>query len=192
MPEPSGDNGPEIFVRAVDGIRRRPSADGPPVSIDAEGPEGLLVADLVHAPGDPGGVVLLLDPEDAEAAVEVIDVPGQPGRLVDLDVTSLENPEAFEMAIKNSASGEGPVLLRLSGRLAARILLPGFGGPELPPDTVLLADELAYAQAVPDASDRSTRAEFLRAMALTRGDERERHQTTALGLEALTASSTGA
>jgi len=151
----------------------------------------LVVADLVHEPGAPGGFALLIDSGNPDAGVELIDLPGQPGFLVEIDVTSLETHEEFESAIKSACSGDGPGQLRLSGVLAARILLPGFAGPEIAPDAVVDMNSLGYAVEVPDASDRSTQAEFLRAMALTRGDERERHQTTALGLRALSASATG-
>lgn len=153
--------------------------------------ELLLVTDLVHAPGVAAGSALLISLEDHDAAVETITLPDQPGSSVDLDVTALETPDEFASAVKSISSGDGPILLRLTGELAARILLPGFGRLELAPDVVLDLGALSYAVEVAESSDRSARAEFLRAMALTRGDERERHQTTALGLEALSASTTG-
>lgn len=151
----------------------------------------LVVPDLVHEPGETGGAVLLIDLEEGLADVDTIGLPGQPGALVELDVTGRVTQEEFEAEFKAACVGEEPVLLRLGGELAAPILLPGFGGPDVPPDVSVDVSGLRYAVEVPEAADRSTRAEFLRAMALTRGDERERHQTTALGLVALSSSATG-
>ncbi|GAB2855061.1 hypothetical protein [Nocardioides pacificus] len=161
------------------------------ISGTAEGSQMHVVVDLVREPGTAGGSALLVNTRDPGVGPEVIGLQGQPGSLVELDVTTLEVQEEFEAVVKSACSGDGPVLLRLSGELPSQILLPGFGGPEIAPDVVVDVSDLGYGAEVPDALDRSTRAEFLRAMALTRGDERERHQTTALGLKALRASTTG-
>lgn len=151
----------------------------------------IAVEDVVHRPGECGGYILVLD-ADPTSVGERVAIAGQPGLLVDLDVTTLETPADFAAAAQDASQSGGPVLLRLSGTLSPRILLPESGGPEVASNVTLDADALTFAVEAPDSSDRSTRAEFLRAMALTRGDERERHQTTALGLEALSASGIGA
>ena len=150
----------------------------------------LSVPDLVPAPGEPGGSFLVVDV--AEAAVrEVVELPGQPGAVVDLVIDSFETTEELGAALSEASSGAGPVVVRLRGALAPRVLLPGTGGPDLAWGQVLEVDALTYAVQTPAPTDRSTRAEFLRAMAASRGDDRQRHQTTALGLAALDAS-TGA
>ena len=152
----------------------------------------LAVPDLVHQPGAAGGWALLVDIGRADIARERIYLPGQPGTSVQLDVTELTTPDAFRAALVAAGDGVGPVQLRLVGQLGARVLLPGFGGPDLPANVVLDARTLRYAVEVPASSDLSTLAEFLRAMALARGSDLERHQTTALGLTALTTSAAGA
>ncbi|MDN5895334.1 MAG: hypothetical protein L0H93_15085, partial [Nocardioides sp.] len=193
-PKDGLEGGPRILVRAglsegdLGGLAAGDRVVG---SGGAENLEMHVVTDLVHGPGAPGGSALLVNVQDAGDGAEVLGLPGQPGSLVDLDVTTLEIQEEFEAVVNSACSHEGPVLLRLSGELPSQILLPGFGGSDLAPDVLVDASALSYASEVPEASDRSTRAEFIRAMALTRGDERERHQTTALGLKALSASTTG-
>jgi hypothetical protein len=163
------------------------------VTTGGEGSDRMLaVPDLVHRPGDAGGWALLVDRGRADIGGERIHILGQPGASVQLDVTELKSPEAFRIALRAAVDGVGPVQLRLIGQLGPRVLLPGFGGPDLPANAVLDAQSVRYAVEVPERSDQSTLAEFLRAMALARGDERERHQTTALGLTALSTSAAGA
>ena len=150
----------------------------------------LSVPDLVPAPGGAGGSFLVVDVSEA-AVREVVELPGQPGAVVDLVVDAFETTDELGAALTAVPSGGGPVVVRLRGALAPRVLLPGTGGPDLAWGQVLEVDALTYAVQTPEPTDRSTRAEFLRAMAASRGDDRERHQTTALGLAALDAS-TGA
>lgn len=192
-PDDGRDGALRIWVRASLPEGDLPGRDQEPVvSSSVPGRDRLVVVpDLVHQPGEAGGAVLLVDVEEGLADVDTIGLPGQPGALVELDVTGRVTQEEFDADFKVACVGEGPVLLRLAGELAAPILLPGFGGPDVPLDVSVDVSGLRYAVEVPEAADRSTRAEFLRAMALTRGDERERHQTTALGLVALSASATG-
>lgn len=152
----------------------------------------LSVPDLVGSPGAEGGWGLIIDLDEADAEGERVHLPGQPGQNTDVDVSRLRDPADFAEALKKASQGAGPVVISLIGSLAPSILLPGFGGPEIPAAVVLDLSGLQYAVAAPEPTDRSTRAEFLRAMATTRGDERERHQTTALGLRALESSAAGA
>lgn len=148
----------------------------------AEG--SLSVPDLVRAPGTDGGWGFIVDLEDGGEA-ERVQLPPQPGAAATLDVSSSNGQSEFAEALTQAAQQDGPVVVSLIGLLAPSVLLPGFGGPQLPPNVVLDLTSLRYAAETPEPTDRSTRAEFLRAMATTRGDERERHQTTALGLRAL-------
>lgn len=154
-------------------------------------PKMKVLADVVCTPGTGIGSALLIDTGNVSADPTVIRFPGEPGTVVQLDVDDLRTQEEFEVALKNACTATGPLLLQLRGELASSILLPGFGGPELAPNVIVDLDRLGYGAQAPVDWDRSTRAEFLRAMALTRGDERERHQTTALGLRALSASNRG-
>ena len=173
---------------------RLPDAGEPQVLIRAGNGDGVLaVPDLVHDPREPGGCVLLIDSEATQKPAERVDVPGQPGSLVDVDVTELASTEEFDGALAAVLAG-GPMLLRLHGTLAPAVLLPGFGGPDrtLPPEVVLDLDGLGFAMPAVDPADRSARAEFLHAMAYANTPELQRHQTTALGLAALDASAQGA
>lgn len=150
----------------------------------------LTVPDLVAAPGNGGGSFLMVDLSEG-VVVDVVELPGQSGAVVDLVVDDLETTAELGAALTAASTDAGPVVVRLSGALAPRVLLPGMGGPDLAWGQVLDVDALTYAVQTTEPTDRSTRAEFLRAMAASRGDDRERHQTTALGLAALDAS-TGA
>lgn len=150
----------------------------------------LAVPDLVTAPGVPGGSFLVVDVADP-AVVDVVELPTRPVGVVDVVVDALETTEELGAALIAASMESSPVVLRLKGALAPRVLLPGTGGPDLAWGQTMDLDALTYAVATPDTSDRSTRAEFLRAMTASRAEGRERHQTTALGLAALDAS-TGA
>lgn len=193
LPLADPDEGHRTFVRAgLSAIEFGGLTPGDRLVSSGSAPSDhpLAVTDLVHEPGGAGGNALLMDAGGPDAGIEIIRLLGQPGATTHIDVTSLETQEEFDSAITKACSGDGPVQVRLSGELAARILLPGFAGPEIAADVIVEMSSLRYAVEVPDPADRSTQAEFLRAMALTRGDERERHQTTALGLRALSASAT--
>ncbi|MET8838061.1 hypothetical protein ABZV78_29700 [Micromonospora sp. NPDC004540] len=152
----------------------------------------LTVPDLVHDPRAAGGYALIVDGDDPNRPAERVDLPAQPGRLVEIDVARLQTTDALAASIDSALEVEGPLLVRLTGTLAPTVLLPGFGGPELPPGVVVDLDPLAYGRATPDSTDRSARSEFLRAMVDIRTNELERHQTTALGLAALDANAQGA
>ncbi|GAA0406577.1 hypothetical protein GCM10009541_57120 [Micromonospora gifhornensis] len=152
----------------------------------------LTIPDLVHDPRAAGGYALIVDGDDPNRPAERVDLPAQPGRLVEIDVTRLQTTDALAASIDSALKAEGPLLLRLTGTLAPPVLLPGFGGPELPPGVVVDLDPLIYGRTTPDSSDRGARAEFLRAMADIRTNELERHQSTALGLAALDANTQGA
>lgn len=150
-----------------------------------------VLPDLVQVPGAEDGWGLLLDLDDLAGGAERVTFSGRPGVCVDVDVSSLDDSQRFAAAVAGAGGSPGPVLLRLIGVLPPSLLLPGFGGPDLPTGAVLDLTGLRYGVETPEPTDRSTRAEFLRAMALTRGEARERHQTTALGLRALESSATG-
>ncbi|KRA37896.1 hypothetical protein ASD81_04220 [Nocardioides sp. Root614] len=155
--------------------------------------EGVLtVPDLVRVPGTDGGWGLVIDLDSVDTEGERVELPPQPGRRVDLDVSGMREAAQLADALARAGREAGPVVVSLTGLLAPSLLLPGFGGPELSAAVVLDLSGLRYSVETPEASDRSTRAEFLRAMSLTRGDERERHQTAALGLRALDSSAAGA
>lgn len=155
--------------------------------------EGVLaVPDLVRTPGTSGGWGLLVDLSDAESSEERVDIPEQPGSHIELNMSRLRDTADFELALKQVADAPAPVIVRLTGSVAPSILLPGYGGPEIAEEVAVQLTDLRFEIEIPDSGDRSTRAEFLRAMALTPGDELERHQTTALGLQALASSMAGA
>ena len=154
----------------------------------------LAVPTLVRDPREPGGSAVLIDGAEPEAPARPVDLPRQPGSLIDLDVTDIEDTDALADALEDVLAPEGPLLLRVVGTLAPGVLLPGFSGPHrnLPPEVVLDLDSLSFATPSVDPTDRSARAEFLRAMAYTNTTELHQHQTTALGLAALGASLQGA
>jgi hypothetical protein len=106
---------------------------------------------------------------------------------VELDVTDIPDTDAYATAVESAITSQSPLVLRLHGTLGPAVLLPGFGGPELPPGVMLDLDSLIFGALTVDDSDRSARAGFLRAMADTRTLDLQRHQTTALGLAALDA-----
>jgi hypothetical protein len=137
---------------------------------------------------------LLIDSAKPNEPARQVDLAGQPGSLADVDVTDVTDSEELADALDAVLTPGNPLLLRLLGTLAPGVLLPGFGGPErnLPPDVVLELDTLSFATPSVDPTDRSARAEFLRAMAYANTPELQRHQTTALGLAALDASAQGA
>ncbi|MCP9274045.1 metallophosphoesterase family protein [Mycolicibacterium arenosum] len=173
---------------------RVPAAGEPRVLIRAGTDDGALgVPDLVHDPREPGGCVVLIDSAEPQKPAERIDLPDQPGSLVDVDVTDAATTEELDAALEAGLTG-GPLLLRLRGTLAPAVLLPGFGGPDrnLPSEVVLDLDGLSFAMPTVDPTDRSARAEFLHAMAYANTPELQRHQTIALGLAALDASAQGA
>lgn len=161
----------------------------------ADNDDGILtVHDLVHDPREPGGFALLINSANPEESPRRIDLPSQPGALVDVDVTNATSTDALDIALAAALTPGSPSLLRLIGTLAPGVLLPGFGGPDrnLPPEVVLDLDFLSFATPPLDATDRSARAEFLQAMAYANIPELERHQTIALGLAALNGSTQGA
>lgn len=176
---------------------RVPVAPGPRVLVRAgmADDDGVLaVPELVHDPREPGGFALLIDSATPNEPARQVDLTGQPGSLVDIDVTDLLDTDALADAVDAVLTPENPLLLRLRGTLAPGVLLPGFGGPEhsLPPGVVLDLDSLHFATASLDPADHSARGEFLHAMAYANTADLQRHQTTALGLAALAASARGA
>jgi hypothetical protein len=147
----------------------------------------LTVPDLVHDPREPGGFALLIDGAEPTRPAQRVELPSQPGSLVEVDVTGERSTDALAAAIDAVLTPQSPLLLRLLGTLAPGVLLPGFGGPELPPEVVLDHDSLSFATLSVDAIHRSARAEYIRAMANANTGELQQHQTTALGLAALEA-----
>jgi hypothetical protein len=154
--------------------------------------EGLTVLrDVVHEPEEAGGSVLIVD--SATGSVEYLSIPGQPGSQIRVDVTGLGTTERLGTALGMALKGAGgPIIVRLTGELAPRVLLPGFGGPELPPGAVTNLGALRYGQLELDSADRSAEAEFVRAAAASGAGDLERHQAIALGLTALAETSMGA
>lgn len=174
---------------------RVPDAPDSQVLIRAEMADGALaVPDLVHDPRGPGGFVLLIDSAEPRRPAQHIDLSGQPGSLVDVDVTDAASTDELDDILEALLTPGNPLLLRLLGTLAPGVLLPGFGGPdrELPPEVVLDLDSLSFATPPVDPTDHSARAEFLHAMAYANTPELQRHQTIALGFAALDASAQGA
>jgi hypothetical protein len=171
---------------------RAPDLPGPHVLVRAGVTDGVLtVPKLVHDPREPGGSALLLDTAEPATPAQQVDLPGQPGSLVDLDVTDATTTDELAVGLESALIPESPLLLRLRGSLAPEVLLPGFGGPDLPPEVVLDLDSVSFATLSVHESDRSARAEFVCAMANASVPELQRHQTTALGLAALNASAEG-
>ncbi|WP_221193159.1 hypothetical protein [Mycolicibacterium iranicum] len=142
---------------------------------------------LVHDPREPEGFALLLDSAQPDAPARRIDLPNQPGAMVDVDVTGAMSTDALAAALAAAATPDSPLLLRLMGTLAPGVLLPGFWGSDrdLSSDIVLDFDGLTFATPPVDSSDHSARAEFLHAMAYANTPDLQRHQATALGLAAL-------
>lgn len=172
---------------------RVPATSEPRVLIRAEVTDDdrvLTVPDLVHDPREPGGFALLMNSDRPEEAARHVDLPSQPGSLVELDVTDATNTDALAAALETVLTPGDPLLLRLVGTLAPGVLLPGFRGPDknLLVNVVLDLDSLSFATPSVDPTDHSARAEFLQAMAYANTPELQRHQTTALGLAALNAS----
>jgi hypothetical protein len=158
------------------------------VLIRAGADDGVLaVPDLVHDPRNPGGFALLIDSTKPQNAALHVEMPGQPGSLVDVDVTDETSTDALAAALQAVLTPGSPLLIRLLGTLAPGVLLPGFSGPDrdIPPEVALDLDELSFATMPVDPTDRSARAQFLEAMAYASTPELQRHQTTALGLAAL-------
>jgi hypothetical protein len=129
----------------------------------------------------------LVDSEDPTSAAERVELPGRPGILVELDVTAIPDTDAFGAALESALAPNDLVVLRLEGTLSPAVLLPGFGGPELPAGVVLDRSAVTFGEQTVEDSDRTARAVFLRAMAHARTSGVQRHQTTALGLAALDA-----
>jgi hypothetical protein len=182
---------PRLLVRAgmseADLDRVTIGSDDLIVTTGATAAKGILrVPDLVHDPREAGGFALVVDGENPTVAARRVELPGQPGALVELDVTEITDTDAFAIAVESTLTSQSPLVLSLLGILGPAVLLPGFGGPEMPPGVVLDLDSLTFGTVTVDDSDRSARAEFLRAMA-TKTLELQRHQTTALGLAALDA-----
>lgn len=148
------------------------------------------VPDLVHDPREPEGFALLIDSAQPGKAARQVDLPRQPGSLVELDVTDATNTDALVAALESVLTPGDPLLLRLVGTLAPGVLLPEFMGPDqnLPSDVMLDLDSLNFATPFVDPTDHSARAEFLQAMAYANSPDLQRHQTTALGLAALNVS----
>ncbi|WP_253875691.1 hypothetical protein [Mycobacterium asiaticum] len=182
--------GPRLLVRAgmsdADLDRVAIGPDDLVVTTGVTGADTILsVPDLVHDPREAGGFALLVDGEKPTSAVQRVELPGPPGTLVEQDVTDIPDTDAFATALEWALTSQGPLVLRLIGTLGPAVLLPGFGGPALPPGVVLDLDSLTFGALTVDATDRSARAEFIRAMAETKTIDLQRHQTTALGLAAL-------
>nr|WP_232004182.1 hypothetical protein [Mycobacterium gordonae] len=184
--------GPRLIVRAAmneaDLDRVTIGPDDLLVSTGATvGQSILAVPDLVHDPREVGGFALVVDAENPTKGAQRVQLPGQPGVLVELEVTDIPDTDAFAAAVSSALTSQSPLVLRLLGTLGPAVLLPGFGGPDLPPGAVLDVDSLTFGALTLADADQSARAEFVRAMANTRPLELERHQATALGLAALDA-----
>lgn len=151
----------------------------------------VTVPDLVHDPRAAGGYGVIINSDDPARAVQRVELPAQPGRLTEINVTRRETTDALAACLQEALDTQEPLVLRLVGELAPSVLLPGFGGPEVPPGVAIDLDSLQYAEAAPEPGDRSAQAEFLRAMASSRTGEPERHQTTAIGLAALAPTARG-
>jgi hypothetical protein len=147
----------------------------------------VTVPDLVHDPRVGGGCAVVVDANNPLTAARPVELPAQPGGIIDVDVTPLDSTEALAIAVGVASDVDGPVLLRLTGMLAPAVLLPGFGGPELRPGAIVDTSQLQFTEAFTDPSDRSARAEFVRALASSRTAPLELHQTRAIGLAALDA-----
>lgn len=189
--------GPRVFVRAglseTDLAQLSIGPDDLVVTTGATADDEILnVVDLVCDPRGVGGFALLIDGAEPTKPARRVDLPGQPGSLAELDVTDEMSADSLAAAIETVLTPQVPLLLRLLGTLAPGVLLPGFGGPELPPEVVLDLDSLSFAMPSVDDRDRSARAQFLRAMADADATELHRHQTAALGLAALDATVQGA
>ena len=174
---------------------RVPAATEPRVLVRAEAADYddrvLAVPHLVHDPREPDGFALLIDIARPSEPARRVDLPRQPGRAVDVDVTNTTETEALFIVLEEVLIPDEPMLLRLVGTLAPGVLLPGFGGPErtLPPGVVLDLESLTFSTPPVDPADHSARAEFIHAMAYANTPDLQRHQTTALGLAALADSS---
>jgi hypothetical protein len=180
-----------LRASAVDCVDRLPLGSWLITTGAREAGAAIVVSDLVHHPDEAGGFALVFDSDNRH--VDSVPIPGQPGSLVELDVTAVATTDQLEAALATAvSSGEEPVMLRLVGELAPRVLLPGFGGPDLPPEVVMNFDYLQYGQLMVEVGDRSAQAEFVRAMAVNGADALALHQTTALGLTALAETATGA
>jgi hypothetical protein len=189
--------GPRVLVRAGMGEhdldRLRIAPDDLTVTTGAIVAERVLnVPELVHDPREAGGFALLIDSAEPTKPAQRVDLPSPPGSLVEVDVTDETSTDALAAATQAVLTPGSPVMLRLLGTLAPGVLLPGFGGLELPPEVGLDLDSLRFATQSVDEMDRSARAEFLRAMANANTAELQQHQTTALGLAALDATVQGA
>lgn len=174
---------------------RLPDASESRVLIRARATHGVLVVpDLVHDPREAGGCALLIDSVEPQRPAQRFELLGQPGSLVDVDVTDAASTDELDNTLDAVVASGDPLLLRLHGTLATGVLLPGFGVPErnFSSEVVLDLDSLDYAMPSVDPADHSARAEFLLAMSYANTPELQRHQTIALGLAALDASTQGA
>ena len=138
--------------------------------------------------GHPSDVAqgVLIDVSASETRQEIVEFPGSVGVAAMLDVSQFETTEELEGALRRHSEAESsPVFVELTGQLQTHVLLTDLRGREPFRSMAFNFDRLAYAAEIPDSADRTTRAEFLRAMAGVGSSERERHQTTALGLCAL-------
>lgn len=179
-----GGSSPRIPVASEPRVLIRPGMSG---NVDGV----LTVPELVYDPREPGGYALLINSEQLGAPARKVDLHGQPGLSMDLDITDATTTDALAATLEKKSTTGRPLLLRLMGTLAPGVLLPGFGGAETPPDVMLDLESLVLALPSVDDTDRSARAEFIRGMLYADISALQQHQTIALGLAALDASAQG-
>lgn len=146
----------------------------------AEG--GLVVVPPLVAPGGEAVAVLLREGLDAKPVVLGDSVV----RLLDLDISSCDTTADLIALLDASATGEDCVHLRLVGRLAQGVLLPGYADWSPRAGVTVDVEALDFvAPTTPDPGAQTADAQFMRAMAQLDVLPRERHQATALGLLAM-------
>lgn len=159
--------------------------------VDRSGSELTVVGDLVPELGRQTAPITRLVVDD-EGAAQLRDLPlGEPvGGRMTLDLTGIPTTAALRTSTAQ-AQQRLPRwgVLELTGTVGHGVLLPGMDEDmEVREDIVVRHESLTYAFHEPSPTDRSTAAEFVRA--LMRGDEPEaqRHQAIALGLLAMATS----
>ena len=144
-----------------------------------------VVSQLVHEPqyGQSGGLVL--DVGGIDIAAQIVSLPSQPGSAVELDTSRLLTQERFDAALVKAARATAPVVIRLTGVLPQGVLLPDFNQFQLPDNVHVDLAQLHFSTTTPDLGDHSMQAEFLRSVQAMEWEALDRHQTIALGLQAL-------
>lgn len=147
------------------------------------GDRAMVVAPLVSLDGRASARLLTLQ-GDAAWEDETVDLGDCPVLLTHVDVTGLTEDGDVRAAVL-AAMGGAPAVVRLSGTLSAGVLPPSLHAAPLPSHVVVDEGELHYPTMAVEEDERTTRAEFLRAMASLLATPRQRHVATALGLQAL-------